>query len=253
MNEVKVSTSSLLGYATVSQSVESEDLPLREQYLLAGERLLDQGSGLVAGLDALTVKALVSEVGGPRSRSSFHATFGSRDAYIGELLERVLTYGFTAFEALSRAVLPMIEQSVPPFDVLVRDAARANFEAVRDGGELTRFREALSLTAHETYGPTVEAVVAVQYERLVAIFEDFYRYVLPIYRLRVRDGISVTDLVVMLAALIEGFVFTWEVDSRWVRDDVTWNNLPGWGLFPIAAHAIIKSCVEEMPPDPTEE
>ncbi len=219
---------------------------VREQFLFAGERQVREAGGLISGLESITVNSLAQSLDPPRARSSFHAIWDTRDAFIDELLGRLLSYGVAAFETVVGQVAPRIEANVGPWDDLVKEAANANFVQVRASDDLATFREALCLVSHPVYGQTVQTALAEQLEQIVNTFSSLYRFVLPIYRRKVRQGVTVEDIVVIMASLVEGLAFTWKVNDAHTRDDLEWEGSGGWTLYAVAVKAILESLTEPM-------
>ncbi len=230
-----------------------KEVGLREAYLIVGEKLINDQGGLVKGLDVLSVAAVVRSLNGrgvKQTRGAFHSIWATRDLYLGDLLFRVLRYGDQTFLELDQVVQGALVDEVPPFNQLVNVAGTRNYEEVRESQDLRVFREALGLRDHETLGEVVTAAVQAQYDTLIRRFVTFYRYVLPIYRLKVREPLTVHDLVVALAALIEGFAFTAHVNPDLITEKLEWEETEEWNLFTVSVLALLDRFTEPMP-DPT--
>ncbi len=141
-------------------------------------------------------------------KATVYTVFESEADFHAELARRLYSGRLNESTGMERVASELLSRSdgLPPFPVLVRELAEAEF------------RRTIGLAAYVDLGatpylgdPELAAIMRTGYLNEMGILGEFYEQMLEPYGRRLRDGIGMDDLYAALDAVFFGFAFRGKV------------------------------------------
>ncbi|MEV5703649.1 hypothetical protein [Actinoallomurus sp. NPDC052274] len=236
--------------------------PVTAAYLAAGMRLIERYLGPAAQraysdpedpnslerptLSFLSQRAVAAEVANnpdpfPQigTVSTLRSTWKSHSDFIADLLRFGLWTGYHENHCVTTECIDVIEQIIdgPHF---VRAVHRLSYWDLTTLIDRPRFRLELIATAAAEGDEVIQNAMAENYQELLAQWKEVFAETLSARGLRLRGGVTLDDLVSIMAAVTEGIAFRALADPHsGVIDHARQRSLLG-----TASLALIRGCVE---------
>jgi len=222
-------------------------LSRRQQLLEAGAKIVEEAA-LQGRLPGFTVDDLLKRIEDHPTRGAFTNCWASKEDYERDLVALLLDarrFGFVS--DLADQLMPLVESGVSLAE-LIRAASQIHFENFRDSSYWHLNLLLTNLIRHKDYGSYVRRTLIENYGGAGKQWEDLFRWLLVAYRRRMRPGLTIVDLVVTLAAIIEGFAFHWLVEPEAVREDIVTGESDGepWSLVAVTIEGIVLRFTEPL-------
>lgn len=138
----------------------------------------------------------------------------------------------------------------PPFDVMVAELARVEFERLRERDAVHVEMGAIPFAGHpllrELLSDTLARAVDVEAEGSLA---SLYEALLVTYGWQLRGGLTSADLVVALYAVAQGYLFFDRLWTEGVRDEVPTPDGPR-SAFALAVTGVVHQFAAKVPEQP---
>lgn len=260
-------SSSWTGEARGGQRLSKADI---EQRLLSTAKTLIEGHGLTVSLTHLRLDELMDLAGVPKT--SFYRVWGSKDAFFTRLLEELVqldggvagSYDPQTLE-VSRAVVmkhqDMLGDAEGRRRVLteaIRQGAERNFVAIRGSKRWQNYIAILATVpgiADEDTRERLVAALRAAEAYFLGQMAAFYEEVLPLFRYRLREGVTASHVAAVGAAVVEGLVQRSVVSPELVDGPIPGPAIDGgttdWHPAAIGFLGVVQALIEPIEDDPS--
>ena len=225
--------------------------------------MLTESGGLTASMAHLNMEELIRIAGVPRS--SVYRTWGSKEAFHVDLMERMIMSPQTQnfFDEVVRIDRQLIEEHTERLGTAAGRRAVLQ-EVVRRGvshsftgtARSLLWRSVTALTAtlpalEEADRARIQAALATSQAAIVGQIADFYQEILPVLGMRMKDGFEVGLFVATASSVVDGLMRRAVTNPDVVEYSITKPGLDGapieWKLPEIAFLAIVDAMIEADP------